>query len=73
MTDMFGPSRAERPRGSVPFRTGGRRRPGRAMGLGRPGLMACSPGRGQAAPAQHWAGYPTGIGQPGHRNRRDDL
>ena len=34
--------RAERPRGSVPFRTGGRRHPGRAMGLGRPGLMACS-------------------------------
>ena len=29
-------------RGSVPFRTGGRRHPGRAMGLGRPGLMACS-------------------------------
>ena len=27
----------------VPFRTGGRRHPGRAMGLGRPGLMACSP------------------------------
>jgi ArsR family transcriptional regulator, arsenate/arsenite/antimonite-responsive transcriptional repressor len=30
------------PRASVPFRTGGRRHSGRAMGLGRPGLMACS-------------------------------
>ena len=38
--------RAARPRGSVPFRTGGRRHPGRAMGLGRPGLMACSPTAG---------------------------
>jgi hypothetical protein len=42
------PPRAERRRGSVPFRTGGRRHPGRAMGLGRPGLMACSPAAGTA-------------------------
>ena len=37
---------AERPCGSVPLRTGGRRHPGRTMGLGRPGLMACSRPRG---------------------------
>ena len=48
-----GSSSSRRPRGSVPFRTGGRRHPGRAMGLGRPGLMACPRPQGQAAPTQH--------------------
>jgi hypothetical protein len=31
-----------RPRGSVPTRPGGRWQPGRATGLGRPGLITCS-------------------------------
>ena len=43
--------RAERPCGSVPFRTGGRRHPGAAMGLGRPRLMACS-----SAAGDRWSG-----------------
>jgi hypothetical protein len=58
------PPRAERRRGSVPSRTGGRRHPGRAMRLGRPGLLAYSPLRAQAAPARHLAGAHVAIGQP---------
>ena len=55
--------RAERSRGSVPVRTGSRRHPGRAVALGRPGLMAF-PHR----PIRAWGRY-----GHRHRNRRDDL
>ena len=51
--------RAEQPRGSVPFRTGGRRHPGRAMGLGRPGLMACPRLAGTSGAAAALSGMPT--------------
>ena len=68
-------------RGSVPFRTGGRRHPGRAMGLGRPGLMACSSSAGTGGTGAGLSGMPTWAGMrhgsPAHgrqhRNRRDEL
>ena len=51
-------TRAARPRGSVPFRAGGQRYSGRAMGLGRPGLTACSAAAGAGDPGAAPSGVP---------------